>query len=119
MPGDPAVAGRRPLRRGVLLAFVPLACALVAASVAQWNHARAVHADIERLFEELREVAVVRALIDELRGVDQWINVPLPTTTEAEAFVRRDVEQHLAAALATVRRFQPDRDPSRPDHDQE
>jgi signal transduction histidine kinase len=98
---------------------VPLACALVAASVAQWNYARAVHAELERLFEELREVAVVRALIDELRGVEQWINVPLPTSAEAQAFVRRDVEQHLAAALATVRRFQPDRDPSRPGHDHE
>jgi signal transduction histidine kinase len=119
MPGEPEFPGRRPLRRGVLLAFVPLACALVAASVAQWNYARAVHADIERLFEELREVAVVRALIDELRGVEQWISVPLPTSAEAEAFVRRDVEQHLAAALATVRRFQPDLDPSRPGHDHE
>ena len=49
MHGDQEIPGRRPLRRGVLLAFVPLACALVAASVAQWNYARAVHADIERI----------------------------------------------------------------------
>jgi two-component system NtrC family sensor kinase len=117
MPGEPDVPGRRPLRRGVLLAFVPLACALVAASVAQWNYARAVHGDIERLFEELREVAVVRALIDELRGVEQWVAAPPPTTEEAAAFVRRDVDQHLAAALATVKRFQPENDPSRPDHE--
>ena len=61
----------------------------------------------------------MRALIDELRGVEQWISAPLPTTAEASAFVRRDVDQHLAAALATVRRFQPARDPSRPEHEGE
>lgn len=117
MPGEPAIKGRRPLRRAVLLAFVPLAAALCAASFAQWTYARAVHEDIQRLFEELREVAVVRALLDEIRGIEQWIDAPALTDTAAEPVVRRDVGQHLASAIGTVRRLQPVVDPSREGHD--
>lgn len=116
MPGEPAIPGRRPLRRAVLLAFVPLAVALVAASAAQWRYARDVHADIERLFEELREIAVVRALIDELRGIDQWVAAERSLSADAAGAARRDVDQHLVAAIATARRLQADGDPSRPAH---
>lgn len=117
MPGEPTIKGRRPLRRAVLFAFVPLATALCAASFAQWTYARAVHEDIQRLFEELREVAVVRAMLDEIRGVEQWIDAPALTDATAEPVVRRDVGQHLAAAIATVRRLQPAVDPSRAGHE--
>jgi signal transduction histidine kinase len=119
MPGEPAIKGRRPLRRTVLLAFVPLAVALFAASVAQWSYARAVHEDIQRLFEELREIAVVRALIDEIRGIEPWMDAAPPAGEEALAIVRRDVGQHLAAALGAVRRLQAADDPSRAAHEQE
>lgn len=116
MPGEPAIKGRRPLRRAVLLAFVPLAAALCAASFTQWTYARAVHEDIQRLFEELREVAVVRALIDEVRGIEQWVDGPEPAAAAAAA-ARRDVGLHLDAAIATIRRLTPAEDPSRAAHE--
>jgi two-component system, NtrC family, sensor kinase len=108
---------RRPLRRAVLLAFVPLCAVLVAAGTSQFLLARAVHQDVQRLFEELREVALVRALVDELGGVQQWVAAAPAATASSQPLVWADVRTHHTAALEHLDRFQRPRDPSRTDHD--
>ncbi len=116
MPSEVPAPPRRPLRRAVLLAFVPLCAVLVAAGTSQFLLARAVHQDVQRLFEELREVALARALVDELRGVQQWIEAAPDATTANQPLVLTDVRAHHRAALEHLDRFQQPSDPSRADH---
>lgn len=108
---------RRPLRRVMWLVTAPLAVLLLAAGIGQFVLARSVHADVQRLFEELREVDLARTLLDELRGAQQWV-VTAPQANAAEApLALADARRHHAAALATLRRFQSHGDPSRKGHE--
>ena len=109
--------GRRTLRRTVAFAFVPLALVVVGAAICQVVLVRNVHRDVERLFEELREVALVRALVDELRGVELWVQAAPSATASNQRLALDDVRQHHAAASATLQRFAINSDPSTPSHD--
>ena len=117
MPTEHAAPPRRPLRRAVLLAFLPLCAVLLAAGASQFLLARAVHEDVQRLFEELREVALARALVDELRGVQQWVEAAPDATAITQPLVLTDVRAHHAAALEHLDRFQQPKDPSHEEHD--
>ena len=117
MHAEEARTPRRPLRRAVWFAFAPLCLVLGIATTSQFVLARAVHADVQRLFEELREVGLARSLVDELRGVQQWV-VTAPTATRAsQPLVVADVQRHHDAATLTTGRFQTHGDPSRQQHD--
>jgi len=108
---------RRPLRRAVLIAFAPLCLVLLVATTSQLMLARAVHEDLQRLFEELREVNLARALVDELRGVQQWVVTAPNATRSNQPLVIADVQRHHDAASSTIARFATVDDPSRREHD--
>ena len=52
-----------------MLAFVPICLVVSAGIFAVLLDARRVHGELQRLFEELREVALTRSLLDELHGL--------------------------------------------------
>ncbi|HEB54546.1 MAG TPA: HAMP domain-containing histidine kinase [bacterium] len=108
---------RRSLRRAVLLALCWLALVVVSGVAAELSMARSVHLDVVRLFEELREVALARAVVEELRGVATWQQAVPDGDAQSHPLVMADVRQHCAAATATLQRFARASDPSAPEHD--
>ena len=117
MPAEPKPAPRSSLRRVVAAAFALLVAVVVAAAICQFILARTVHHDVQRLFEELREVSLARVLVDELRGVEQWVESVPQARAESHQLVFDDVHQHTAAAIATVQRFSVLSDPSTKTHE--
>ena len=117
MPAEAKPASRSSLRRVVAAAFAPLVAVVVAAAICQFILARTVHQDVQRLFEELREVSLARVLVDELRGVEQWVDSVPQARPESHQLVFDDVRQHTAAAIATVQRFAVLSDPSTKAHE--
>ena len=107
----------RSLRRTVAWSFAPLVVVVLAAAVCQFVLARTVHRDVQRLFEELREVSLVRALVDELGGISQWVDTTPVATAASHPLVFTDVRRHHDAAAATLRRFVLPEDPSSLAHD--
>jgi signal transduction histidine kinase len=110
---------RSSLRRAVAKAFAPLVAAVAAAAVCQVALARTVHRDVRRLFEELREVALARTLVDELDGIQQWVSAAPAATPATQPLVFDDVRQHHAAAAATLARFVTPDDPSTAAHERQ
>ncbi|MBM4063287.1 MAG: HAMP domain-containing histidine kinase, partial [Planctomycetes bacterium] len=78
--------------------------------------ARTVHRDLQRMFEELREVALTRSLLDELRGFQHWLDAVPAERPSADPLVATDLRHHRDAAAATFARFQLADDPSQPRH---
>jgi len=101
----------------LFLVFAPLCTVLAAAAALQFFLARTMHHDVRRLFEELREVANARTLVDELRGVATWVQAAPLATADTQPLVIADVRQHHDAARTTLTRFSTPDDPSRPLHD--
>ncbi|HEU4419576.1 MAG TPA: HAMP domain-containing sensor histidine kinase [Planctomycetota bacterium] len=116
MTTDPVTRPRRSLRMAVAIAFVPLCLVVIAGTLFEFLEARLVHRDVQRLFEELREVALARAMVDELRGIEQWVEAAPTARTETHLLVLNDVRQHLAAARSNFVKFTVADDPSRPAH---
>jgi signal transduction histidine kinase len=114
-------ASAEPLRIASLpvtlaLAFVPLCLIVVTGLWLVLLDAEAVRTDLRRMFEELREVALVRAVVDELRGIEQWIDALPEARAATHELVLADVGHHLQAARATLQRFHVADDPSAPPH---
>lgn len=107
---------RRSLRKAVAAAFVPLCFVVTAGVFAVLADARRVHLDVLRLFEELREVALSRALLDDLRGFEQWVAAVPEATSASHPLVFADLHHHHHAARATFARFATSDDPSAVDH---
>ncbi|MFY9342940.1 MAG: HAMP domain-containing sensor histidine kinase [Planctomycetota bacterium] len=114
---EPTGPPARSLARALAWIFVPLCLVLLAGGLTQFVLARAVHHDVQRLFEELREIALARTLVDEVRGVQQWIEAAPAATATDQPLVLADVRQHHVAATAALARFVTVADPSRPDHE--
>ncbi|MBX3463465.1 MAG: HAMP domain-containing protein [Planctomycetes bacterium] len=104
------------LQRTLALAFVPLCLVVGAGFWLVLLDARAVRDDLQRMFEELREVALVRTLLDELRGLEQWVEAVPDARGATHALVFADLRNHLEAATSTLRRFHTADDPSAPVH---
>jgi hypothetical protein len=74
-------------------------CAVVLAGLSLvFLDARAVRQDLQRMFEELREVALARSLVDDLRGLEQWVEAVPEARPATHALVFEDLEHHLNAA---------------------
>ncbi len=99
------------------LAFVPLCLVAGAGIDVVLADARNVHLDLQRLFEEQREVGLARTLLDDLQGMQQWVRAAPDATPASHALEHADLQQHHAAAVATFRRFGNAADPSQPEHD--
>ena len=117
MPDNHPPTVRRSLRTAIWFTFAPLCMLLGGGAAAQYVMAHEVHHDVQRLFEELREVGLCRTLTDELAGVAQWVGAAPQATASSDALVMADVRAHHAAARATLARFVVDGDPSPADHD--
>ncbi|MCB9878599.1 MAG: HAMP domain-containing histidine kinase [Planctomycetes bacterium] len=104
------------LRRAVLMTLVPLGAIVIAGVALELWMARSVHRDVVRLFEELREVALTRALVDELRGVEAWVGMLPKATAASHPFIFSDVRGHYEAAATQLERFTRNGDPSRDAH---
>jgi len=121
--GPAAVAApprrRSSLRRAVAMAFAPLVVVVVAGIFVLLLDARTVHRDLQRMFEELREVALARSLTDELHGFEQWVEAVPEATKATHPLVIADLHHHREAARATFARFQVPDDPSEPAHTDE
>ncbi|HEX5052127.1 MAG TPA: HAMP domain-containing sensor histidine kinase [Planctomycetota bacterium] len=117
MAAEPGQRPRRSLRRAVAVAFVPLCVVVLLGVLLESIEARLVHRDVQRLFEELREVDLVRSLVDELRGIEQWVEAAPTARSASQPLVLTDVRHHLDAARATFARFPVPGDPSRAAHD--
>lgn len=124
-PGSAAPAERvgRPargsLRTAVLWAFVPLCLVASSGVAALWFDARAVHVDLQRLFEELREVSLTRSLLDEIHGFQHWVRTVPEGRASTHQLVASDLHRHLDAARATYARFSQPDDPSMAEHHDE
>jgi signal transduction histidine kinase len=114
--GELPPARRRSLRLAVAVAFVPLCVVVVAGLTRVLLDARAVHQDLQRMFEELREVTLTRALRDELRGVEQWVEAIPMATPASHPLVLDDVRNHHRAAVASFARLATADDPADPEH---
>ena len=117
-PADRLLRRTKPgsLHATVALAFLPL-CIVV--GVGLWLvflDARAVRGDLQRMFEELREVALTRALLDDLRGLEQWIGAVPEARRATHELVFADLRHHLTGAMATLARFAVADDPSAVPH---
>ena len=107
---------RRPLRRTIALALLPL-CLVVGAGL--WRgvvDARSVHHDLQRMFEELREIGAARVLLDDLHGIEQWVEAVPEATEASHRLVIEDLRHHHAAACTTLDRVSLADDPSEEDH---
>ena len=110
---------RQSLWRDLAWAFAPLcAVALVGMTVVTLD-ASHVHRDLQRMFEETREVSLSRALLDELRGIEQWVEAVPEGKVATHALAFTDVRRHLADARATLARYGKEEDPSVAEHDDE
>lgn len=115
----PSSGSRHSLWRDLAWAFAPLcAVALVGMTVVTIN-ASHVHRDLQRMFEETREVSLSRALLDELRGIEQWVEAAPEGKVATHALAFTDVRSHLADARATLARYGMEEDPSAGEHDEE
>jgi signal transduction histidine kinase len=104
------------LRKAVAAAFVPLCLVASAGMFAVMADARRVHNGVLRLFEELREVALSRALLDDLRGFEQWVAAVPEATAATHPLVFADLHHHHRAAQTTFARFARVDDPSAAEH---
>ncbi len=107
---------RRSLRQTLALAFLPLCLVVVAGLWLVVFDARAVHHDLQRMFEELREVSLTRSLVDELHGIEQWVEAVPEARSATHPLVLADVEHHQRTAAATFARFHRGDDPSEEEH---
>jgi signal transduction histidine kinase len=110
---------QRSLRNAVVLAFVPLCFVVIAGMFAVLLDARRVHTELQRMFEELREVALTRSLLDELHGFEQWVEAVPEARASTHPLVVTDLHHHYEAARATFGRFTVSDDPSNASHDAE
>lgn len=120
-PGSawPAEAKRRgltSLQHALALALLPLGIVLATGTGMAWVHARSVHLDLQRMFEELREASLTRTLLDELRGMEQWVGAAEFPAAAESSLVMGDLRHHLDAARAAFLRFAPPDDPSAAEH---
>jgi signal transduction histidine kinase len=88
-----------------LAVLVPLAVLVLTGVCTEIWMARAVHADLIRLFGELRAVEQSQAIVDELQGVEAWVQALPEATTTSHPFVRADVHQHFQEAEETMGHF--------------
>lgn len=102
-----------------MLAFVPICLVVSAGIFAVLLDARRVHGELQRLFEELREVALTRSLLDELHGFEQWVEAMPAARASTDPLVLQDLHHHYEAARATFVRFTVTDDPSLAAHDAE
>ncbi len=108
------------LRIELLLAFLPLAAALFGAGLLAMLHVQRLHTDVLRMFEENREVALVRSVSRELTGVSDWLQRPGIDQPSVRELVAADVRQHMERAAASIAMLsEGGRDPSRPEHQTE
>jgi signal transduction histidine kinase len=105
--------------RTVALAFVPLGAVIVGGSAIGLRVAHAVHQDVLRLFEELREVSLGQSLVDEIEGLQQWIEAAPEATAASAPLVLADVRHHERAARDNLARFFRSDYPSRAEHEAE
>ena len=110
---------RRSLRFAVLVAFVPLCLVVTFGMLQVMLDARHVHRDLQRMFEELREVSLVRSLQDELRGFESWVQAVPAARLSTHPLVIADLRHHLEAARTTFARFHTIDDPSQAAHQHE
>jgi len=114
---QPVTALRRwPLRRTIALALLPL-CLVVGAGL--WLgvvDARSVHSDLQRMFEELREIGAARVLLDDLHGIEQWVEAVPDANAATHRLVIEDLQHHHGAARATLDRVSLSEDPSEATH---
>ena len=99
------VLPQKSLRQTVLAVLIPLAAIVGLGVGAEVWMARTVHADLVRLFGELRAVELAQAVVDELHGVEAWVHALPEATQSSHPFVRADVRQHFEEAFATITRF--------------
>ncbi|MEY4672913.1 MAG: hypothetical protein RL148_697 [Planctomycetota bacterium] len=110
---------RQSLWRDLAWAFAPLCAVAVVGMTVVTVDARHVHRDLQRMFEEMREVSLSRALLDELRGIEQWVDAVPEGRAGTHALAFADVRRHLEDAKATLARYGKEADPSVPEHDEE
>ncbi|MCA8951514.1 MAG: HAMP domain-containing protein [Planctomycetes bacterium] len=115
-PSNPRRPVRRSLRRAVVAAFLPLCVVGGIGLAVVVSDTRQVHVDLQRMFEELREVSLSRSLLDELRGIEQWVDAAPAADGTSEPLVYDDLRHHLDAALATFAKFSIANDPSEQQH---
>ncbi len=108
---------RRSLHTTLALAFVPLCLVVGAGLWLVFLDASAVRRDLQRMFEELREVALARSLLDDLHGLEQWIEAAPEARRDSHALVFADLRHHLDGATGTLARFHVADDPSSAGHD--
>jgi signal transduction histidine kinase len=113
---DTATDVRRSLHATLALAFVPLCLVVGAGLWIVFLDARAVRSDLQRMFEELREVALTRSLLDDLHGLEQWIEAVPEACRDSHRLVFADLQHHLNGAMGTLARFQVTDDPSEAGH---
>lgn len=113
--GGPA-RGWRSLQHALVAAVVPLGLLIAIGTYTVWVDARTVHRDLQRLFEEMREASLSRSLLDELRGIADWVGAETASTVPIPELVGTDLRHHLDAAAAALRRFAPPDDPSADAH---
>ncbi|MBL9078703.1 MAG: HAMP domain-containing histidine kinase [Planctomycetes bacterium] len=98
------------------LAFAPLCLVVGAGLWLVFLDASAVRADLQRMFEELREVALTRSLLDDLRGLEQWVEAVPEARRTSHELVFADLHHHLRGASDTLARFHVADDPSDVEH---
>ncbi len=111
----------RSLRRRLLLAFAPLGLVLLGGTWCIVREVGRMHLDVQRMFEESREVEAAQTIVEALKGIRQWSDVGDPMPVATLDLVARDVDRHLdeaEQALTSVRSSHPD-DPSRAGHQSE
>ncbi len=118
-PGSRRTAPHRPLQRTLALAVAPLCLLGLLGSIGLSIDARHVHQDLQRMFEEMREVSLTRSLLDELRGLQQWVEAIPEATHATNELAYDDLQHHLTAAKLTFARFTAVDDPSDVAHDAE
>lgn len=93
------------LRQTVLAVLIPLAAIVLTGVAVEIWMARAVHADLVRLFGELREVERTQSVVDELHGVEAWIKALPSATPASHPYVLADVRQHFDEARDSIGRI--------------
>jgi signal transduction histidine kinase len=117
--GAPKGTTLRSLRRLFWLTFLPSVVVFVSGLVLILNQVGRVHTDVRRLFEETREVDLVRALLVELKGLENWVQVAVSLPAAAHEVAKLDAHKHLVAAIEIAGRFEEhDEDPSDEEHSQ-
>jgi len=104
------------LHTTLALAFAPLCLVVGAGLWLVFIDTSAVRDGLQRMFEELREVALARSLLDDLHGLEQWVEAVPDARRHTHELVFADLRHHLQGATSTLLRFHVADDPSHAAH---